>query len=193
MAISELIGAALSLWGVWLSAQRRMLSWPVGFVACVVYGWIFLDAKLYSDALLQLLFAGFIGYGWLRWRANLGKDGRVRVAPLQTSRALIALLLGALGAVLLGYVMHTRTDASLPWLDAALTAFSLVAQWWQDRRHTAAWWVWIVVDVIYVGEYLYKDLRITALLYALFVVLAMIGLSKWQRAANASNLHHAGT
>lgn len=178
----ELVGALLSVWGVWLTAQRRMLSWPVGFVACAVYGWVFLDARLYSDTLLQLAFAIFIAYGWYRWRNNLGVDRRVKVAPLPLRRALLNLGVGAVGALCLGYTMHAWTDAALPWLDSALTAFSLVAQWWQDRRHTVAWWLWIVVDVIYVGEYIYKQLLVTSALYAGFVILAAIGLRAWRQA-----------
>jgi nicotinamide mononucleotide transporter len=90
--------------------------------------------------------------------------------------------LGVIGSLALGYAMHRWTDAALPWLDAALTSFSLVAQWWQGRRHLAAWWLWILVDVIYVGEYVYKDLLITSVLYAGFVVLAIMGLREWQQA-----------
>jgi nicotinamide mononucleotide transporter len=95
--------------------------------------------------------------------------------------------------VLLGAFMHRWTDAALPWLDAALTAFSLVAQWWQARRHVAAWWLWIAVDVIYVGEYVYKHLLITAVLYAGFVALAAIGLRDWRRGARHGAPAEAGT
>jgi nicotinamide mononucleotide transporter len=182
MTLIELIGALLSAWGVWLTARRKPWCWPVGLVAVLVYTWIFVDARLYSDALLQLAFAVLIVYGWYRWLQHLGEDGRVEVAPLSRRHAVAHLLLGAVGALLLGFTMHRWTDAALPWLDAALTAFSLVAQWWQAKRHVAAWWLWIVVDVIYVGEYVYKHLLITSVLYAGFVVLAIIGLRAWQQA-----------
>lgn len=180
----ELIGAGLSAWAVWLTARRRAWCWPVGFASVLVYGWIFIHAKLYSDALLQGAFAGLIVYGWLRWLRHLGSDGRVVVAPLPARQLAAQLALGLAVALALGYVMHRWTDAALPWLDAALTAFSLIAQWWQGRRHVAAWWLWIAVDVIYVGEYVYKDLLITAVLYAAFVALAVIGLRQWQRAGH---------
>jgi len=181
----ELAGALLSAWAVWLGARRRPWCWPVGLVSVLVYGWIFTHARLYSDALLQGAFAVFIVYGWVRWRQHLGEDGRVRIARLPPLEFVVHLTLGIAGALALGYAMHRWTDAALPWLDAALTAFSLVAQWWQGRRHIAAWWLWIAVDVIYVGEYLYKDLRITAVLYAAFVALAAIGLRDWRRAQAA--------
>lgn len=185
MTAIELIGAVLSAWAVWLTARRRPWCWPVGFASVVVYAWIFVDAKLYSDALLQAAFAGLIVYGWLRWMKHLGGDGRVQVAALPPRQLAAHLALGLAGALVLGYAMHRWTDAALPWLDATLTAFSLVAQWWQGRRHLAAWWLWIVVDVAYVGEYVYKELLITAVLYAGFVVLAAIGLRDWRRASRA--------
>ncbi len=100
--------------------------------------------------------------------------------PLPHASAHLAL--GALGALALGAFMAHCTRADLPWLDAALAAFSLVAQWWQARRHVASWWLWIAVDLVYVGMYLHKALHLTALLYALFVALAVNGLVQWRRA-----------
>jgi nicotinamide mononucleotide transporter len=77
-----------------------------------------------------------------------------------------------------------RIGAALPRLDAALTSYSLVATWWQTRKHTANWWLWIAVDLVYIGEYLYKGLRPTAALYALLVALAVLGLRNWRRGSS---------
>lgn len=182
----ELIGALVSAWAVWLTAQRRPWCWPVGLASVILYLEIFIQARLYSDALLQVAFGGLIVYGWIRWVKNLGEDGRVRIAPLPPRQAAVALVIGIAGALMLGFAMHRYTNAALPWLDATLTSFSLVAQWWQGRRHIAAWWLWIAVDIVYVGEYIYKDLRITSVLYAGFIVLAAIGLRDWRRSAAAT-------
>jgi len=179
----EAIAALTSVWAVWLTTRRHLLCWPVGLASVLLYTWVFVEAKLYSDALLQVAFAVFIVYGWIRWLRHLGADGRVEVAPLASRPAGAHIAVGACAALALGMVMHRWTDAALPWLDAALTAFSLVAQWWQVKRHVAAWWLWIAVDVLYVGEYLYKHLFATSVLYAGFVVLAVAGLRSWQQAA----------
>jgi nicotinamide mononucleotide transporter len=93
------------------------------------------------------------------------------------------LLAGVAGGLALGFVMHAYTDAALPWLDAMLTALSLVGQFWQNRRHVAAWWMWIAVDVVYIGMFANKQLFVTALLYVGFVALAVKGLRDWRRAA----------
>ncbi|WP_291776400.1 nicotinamide riboside transporter PnuC [Luteibacter sp.] len=185
MSAFEVFSALVSAAGVWLTARRSPWSWPVGLVSVIAYAWVFIDAKLYSDTLLQVVFAVLILYGWQRWMRHLDASGHVRVTALDRRSAGIHLAIGAAAALALGYAMHRWTDASLPWLDAALTAFSLVAQWWQARRHAAAWWLWIVVDVIYVGEYVYKDLPVTAVLYAGFVILASMGLRAWRRDLHA--------
>lgn len=178
----ELVAALVSTWAVWLTTRRAVWSCPIGLISVLLYAWVFVVAKLYSDALLQGLFGVMILYGWWHWTRHLDATGKVEPTPLPVARGARHLALGALGAVALGATMHYGTDAALPWLDAALTAASLVGQWWQSRRHIAAWWLWIVVDVVYVGEYVYKDLRITAVLYVLFVALAVLGLRNWQRA-----------
>lgn len=188
-SLFELASAVVSAAAVWLTARRSPWCWPVGLVSVIAYAWVFIDAKLYSDMLLQVVFAALIVYGWRRWAGHLDDDGRVLVAELEPRSAVVHVAIGAVAALVLGYAMHRWTDASLPWLDAGLTSFSLVAQWWQGRRHAAAWWMWIVVDVIYVGEYAYKALPITAVLYAGFVVLAVIGLRAWS-GANERLIEH---
>ena len=94
----------------------------------------------------------------------------------------VALIAGIAGSFVLGELAK-RLHAALPYLDATLTSFSLVGSWWQARKHIANWWLWIVVDLVYIGEYMYKDLWLTAVLYAGLVVLAILGLRDWKRAA----------
>ena len=183
-ATLEWSAALCSILGVWLMAQRRMVAWPVGLLSVALYALVFAEAKLYSDTLLQLAFAVFLVYGWINWRRHNADEGSVRIVPLSRSKMLRDLGIGLLGGIALGAGMHSLTDASLPWLDAILTGLSLVAQWWQARRHTATWWLWIVVDVVYVGAYLFKSLHVTAALYVFFLGLAVIGLRAWSAAAH---------
>lgn len=183
----ELVAALVSVAAVWLTALRRVVSCPIGIASVILYAWVFIAARLYSDALLQGIFGVMIVYSWVYWKRHLDDGERVVVVSLARRAAAVHIALGVVCAVLLGYAMHRFTNAALPWLDSALTAFSLVAQWWQARRHVAAWWLWIIVDVIYVGEYVYKRLDITSVLYAGFVVLAVVGLRHWQRAREAGS------
>jgi nicotinamide mononucleotide transporter len=140
---------------------------------------------LYSDALLQLFFLAFTLYGWWYWWRGVREEGEVRVVRMTLPGLVTGLAAGAAGSVLLGLLM-VRIGAALPHLDATLTSYSLVASWWQARKHIANWWLWIAVDLVYIGEYIYKGLRPTAALYALLVALAVLGLRDWRRASRLS-------
>ncbi len=179
----EIVAACLSASSVWLTTRRSPWCFPVGLVSISVYVWVFVEARLYSDVLLQCTFAAMLVSGWVRWLRHLDSSGHVTIAPLPRSLASVHLLCGLLAGLALGFVMHRYTNAALPWLDALLTAFSLVGQLWQNRRHIAAWGLWISVDVVYIGMYLHKDLHVTALLYAGFVALAIKGWRDWSNTA----------
>jgi nicotinamide mononucleotide transporter len=181
----EITGFLATLIGIWLTTRRLLTCWPVVLAADVLYLVVFYRARLFSDALLQVFFVAFTFYGWWHWWRGVREEGEVRVVPLSLRGWINGLAAGAVGSVLLGWLM-VRVGAALPHLDAALTSYSLVASWWQARKHTANWWLWIVVNIVYIGEYLYKDLRPTAALYLLLVILAVMGLIDWRRASAAS-------
>jgi len=178
----ELLAAAISAVDVWLATKRSMISWPITILASLLYGEQFRESRLYSDMLLQGIFVAFAVYGWWHWYRGLKAEGSVRVVTPGRFVLLRDSILGVIASLLLGYWMLKNTDASLPWLDAALTGFSLVGTWWGAQKYIANWWLWIVVDLIYIGEYIYKGLDLTAGLYALFVLLAVLGLRDWRRA-----------
>lgn len=180
MSNLEIIAVLVNVLGVWLTARRTPWCWPVGVVAVLLYVWIFYDVKLYSDMLLQVLFAFLQGYGWWRWRTGRVAEGKVRIEPLHPRLAIISLVAGAVLSVLLGTAMAHFTDAAVPWLDATLTGYSLVASYWAARKFVASWWLWIGLDAVYTGLYYYKDLPLTAVLYAGFILLAIYGLRAWQ-------------
>lgn len=181
----ELIAAAVSALDVWLATRRSLISWPITILASLLYAEQFRESHLYSDMLLQLIFVAFAIYGWWHWQQGKRQEGSVRVEVPSAAGLWRDIAFGAAASVLLGFWMKQHTDASLPWLDAALTGYSLVGTWWGARKYIANWWLWIVVDILYVGEYLYKHLILTAILYAVFVLLAMLGVRDWQRALRA--------
>jgi nicotinamide mononucleotide transporter len=177
----ESAGMLATIAGIWLTTRRILICWPLVLLADILYFEVFYRAQLYSDAILQICFVIFTLYGWWHWWRGVVAEGDVRIEPLAARGWIIGLAAGALGTVVLGALM-SRVGAALPHLDAALASYSLVASWWAARKHIASWWLWIVIDLAYIGEYLYKDLRLTALLYAGLVGLAMLGLRDWRRA-----------
>lgn len=177
----ELFAAALGVIAVWLTVKQNPWCWPIGLVMVLLYSWIFYEVKLYSDMLLQVVYAVLQLYGWWQWtRPERTVDAR-KVSRLQAAPLLSGLGLGLLASVALGAAMAHWTDAAQPWLDAALTGFSLVAQMWMAQKRLQCWALWVVLDVIFVGLFLYKGLYLTAALYALFTLIAVRGWLEWRR------------
>lgn len=174
-------GFLTTLFGIWLTTKRSMMCWPVILASDAIYLLVFYHELLLSDALLQIFFLAFTFYGWWHWWRGARDEGEVCVAPLSMRNMWLGLVAGAAGSLILAYFAN-RAHAALPYLDATLASYSLVASWWGARKYIANWWLWIAVDILYVPEYLYKDMKPTALLYAGLVVLAVLGLRDWRKA-----------
>ncbi len=181
MSLIELIAASLGVLAVWLTIRQNLWCWPIGLVMVLIYSWIFYDVKLYSDMLLQGIYAMLQLYGWWQWTRGGAQHSGRQISRLGVNGLLLSLAIGAASSLLLGYAMATYTDAAAPWLDASLTAFSLVAQVWMAQKRVENWLLWIILDVIFVGLFIHKDLYLTAGLYALFTLLAVHGWRQWQR------------
>ncbi len=183
MSLLEMIAVAVSFLGIWLTAKRVMLCWPVNLVACALYFKLFLDVRLYADMALQAVFGLAVVYGWIVWARGKAAMGRIAIAPLAPMQAGAGLVAGASGALIIGWYTSHYTNAALPWLDAALSSYSLVAQFWTARRHAASWLAWIALDTVYVGMFVFKGLWLTAGLYAVMVGLAVVGYRRWHESA----------
>jgi nicotinamide mononucleotide transporter len=181
MSLLEVIAVVVSFLGIWLTAARRMLCWPVNLLACALYFELFLEVRLYADMALQALFGIAVVYGWVVWARGRQQAGEIVVAPLSPARGMMTLAIGAAGAAAIGWLASHYTDAALPWMDSALSSFSLVAQYWTARRHRESWLLWIAVDCVYVGMFLFKGLTLTAALYATMIVLAVLGYRRWRQ------------
>jgi nicotinamide mononucleotide transporter len=181
----ELIAAVIGAISVWLSVRQNIWSWPTAIVNVVLYALVFYDARLYADMGLQVIYAVLSVYGWYEWL--YGGEGRTELQVTRT-RPRLGIALGVIalaGSAALGTLLHHETDAALPYMDAALSSTSLVAQWMMTRKLLENWLVWIAVDVLYVGMFLFKDLYLTAGLYAVFLALAVRGYIDWRRSMRA--------
>jgi nicotinamide mononucleotide transporter len=177
----ELVAAITGAVSVWLSVRQNIWSWPTAIVNVVLYAVVFWENKLYADMGLQVVYAVLSLYGWYEWR--FGGEGRTELRVTRTPRQLGALLtlIAAVGSALLGTLLRHTTDAALPFMDSFLSSTSLVAQWMMTRKLLENWLVWIFVDVLYVGMFLFKGLYLTAGLYAVFLALAVRGYLDWRR------------
>ena len=177
----EVLAVITGIISVYLSTRENIWSWPTALVNVALYFVVFLEAKLYADMGLQVVYFALSLYGWYEWL--YGGENRTELHVSRTPRALGVrlLVIGVVCAATLGTLLARFTDAALPYVDSATTSTSLIAQWMMTRKILENWAVWVVVDVVYVAMFLFKKLYLTAGLYAVFLVLAIMGYVQWRR------------
>lgn len=184
MSPAEAVGAALGVLGVALMIRRSLWGWPVGIAQVAIYAWVFLQARLYSDALLQLVFLALQAYGWAHW-VRRGASARPALPVTRLSAPQAAAWVGGAAVATAGWgaLMDRATDAVLPYGDAFVLMFSLVAQWLQARKVRECWLGWVAVNTVAVGVFWLRELPLTAGLYGLFWCMALAGWRAWGREA----------
>lgn len=181
MKTIEIVAAVFGVVSVFLSVRQNIWSWPTAIVNVGLYIFVFFQAKLYADTGLQVVYVVLNAYGWYHWL--YGGKNRTQLPVSRTSARLGALLvaIGLAGTAVIGTLLARTTDASLPYLDSMTTSTSLVAQWMMTRKLLENWLIWVAVDVVYIGMYIYKSLYVTAVLYFVFLVLSAMGYVQWRR------------
>lgn len=175
----EMLAFATGVACVWLAVKVHIANWPTGLVSVACYSIVFFQAKLYADALLQIVFFATSVYGWWRWSRE-GDVADSAIAKAKPSDWVWISALTLVAAVAVAWYLRTFTDSPVPALDAAILCISLAALWWQAQKVVECWWLWILVDVISIPVYWSRNLGLTALLYAIFLIMCIQGLREWR-------------
>lgn len=177
----EIVAVAISLAMVVYNIREIHWGWPLAIVASLMYFALFWRSKLYGDASLQIFFAVVAFWGWAQWLRGHRADGSsLHVARLTRRGVALTVAACALLWPATGWFLKHYTDTDVPWWDAFPTAASLVGQFLLGRKFIENWAVWIVVNVVSVGLFAYKQLWLTVALYAVFIVLSVVGWREWK-------------
>lgn len=185
MQWTEVVAFVTGAWCVWLTVREHIWNWPIGIANATFSGIVFFEAKLYSDSGLQVVYLVLSVLGWYWWLHGGADSSPLRVTRMSAKVTASCLVAGVLGTVLLRWVL-IQVNGAAPLLDATTTSFSLVAQFMLTRKYIENWIVWIAVDVVYVPLYVYRQLNLMAVLYAVYLVLAVMGYFEWRRSMEIS-------
>lgn len=180
----ELVAFVLALAMVWANLRVNPAGWPLAITSSLLYALLFANSKLYGEAGLQFVFVALALWGWWQWLRRAPASGAslgVRHMTRQQRTQAIAATLTAWP--LLALLLSSTTDSDVPWLDALPTAASVTGQVLLARKYVENWPTWLIVNVFSVGLFAYKALWLTAVLYAIFAVLSVLGWRAWQQRA----------
>jgi len=184
LGLVELFGTIFSAICVYLAIKHNMWTWFFGALGVILFGYLFLQFGLYSDAGLQILFyLPMQVVGFIMWRRAASKAENKSVVLSLTLVQFALIGIGILGAAgLNGYLIATyTTGASFPYIDALTTWMSIAAQLLMIAKYRESWIIWVAMDVIAIFVYYAKGLVVVSGLYVLFLVLATMGGIAWYR------------
>ena len=166
---------------VWLTVKQSVWNFPLSLMNVAAFLFVFAQARLFADAGLQAVYFVLTVIGWWMWL--YGGKGRtaLRVTQVTPAEAALVAMCGVVLFVGLWRLLTYVGGSATVW-DALTTSLSLCAQWLLNRKRLATWYCWIAVDVIYMPLYVYKQLYLPSILYAVFLCMATVGLLEWQKA-----------
>lgn len=178
----ELFGVVSTIVYLVLSIRQNIWLWPLGALSSALYVAIYFVHKFYADMGLQVYYLIISIYGFYVWASHKTKTGETLQICSPTKKQWIILTIATTGAFLLLYfVLNNLTDSPIPVGDAFTTALAITATWMLTRKMIEQWLIFIVADGVSVALYASKGMQLTAFLYIIYTVMAVLGYLKWRR------------
>ncbi len=177
ISLPEWLAVGLALAFLLLAVRQNPWCWACASVSAAIYMFLFAQAGLRMQAALQIYYLGMAAYGWYAWRHGAGNEPlAVSRWPVRRHLPAILLVLGLTivnGWLLAGKGLVGYADAFVAWA-------SVMTTWLAARKILESWWYWIVIDLVAAVLYWQQGLRLTALLFVLYTIIAVRGYLSWR-------------
>lgn len=183
---AEAIAVVLAVLYLVLAIRQNIWCWLCAALSTAIFAWLFYDARLYMEALLNVFYFAMAFYGWYSWSGGARADDGLPVIRWPWRRHVVAALLILACSLSSGYLLATRTDAAFPYIDSLSSFGAVWATFLVARKVLENWWYWLVIDATMVFVFWAKELEFTAVLYVLYLLLIPFGLINWTRSYRES-------
>ncbi|NMP32301.1 nicotinamide mononucleotide transporter [Thalassotalea sp. M1531] len=179
IAVLELLAVITAFAYVIFAAKEHILCWPSALISTALYTYIFYDVYLWMDSLLQVYYFVMAIYGWYCWTKHKSNVKDICIHSLGATYHLKTVFFLAFVSIGVGYVMDNYTPTSFPYIDAATTVYAVFATYLVTQKVLENWLYWVVIDLVSIYVYIEKGLSPTAMLFVVYVVIALVGYFTW--------------
>ena len=180
-SVLEIIAVAAALAYLVLAIRQSVWCWLFAAMSTAIYIWLFVDARLYMESILNVFYLVMAVYGWLIWTTGASDSTKRPVVTWPARIHLLAISAIAVLSLVNGYLLSAYSNAAFPFVDSATTWFAIWATFLVARKVLENWWYWLVIDIASVLIYWSRDLQLTSILFALYVVMIPVGLMSWRK------------
>ena len=179
----EVLGAVTGLIYLYLEIKQNIWLWPLGIVTSAFYIYVFFTSKFYADMGLMVYYVIISIYGWWHWLfgGNTSDKGELTISKTTPKQWVYLTLASIILFAVMAVVLINFTDSPVPYGDAFVTALSITATWMLARKLIEQWWVWVVVNLVSLVLFIWKDLYPTSILFFFYFTLAIYGYYQWKK------------
>lgn len=179
MSAWELVAVVLGVAYLLLAMRESLWCWYAAFVSTAIFLVLFWDVGLLMESALQVYYLAMAVYGWWHWRRGSAGQSELAISSWGKGQHLLAISCVLLASAISGALLHRYSDAALPYLDSFTTWGSILTTWMVARKILENWLYWLVIDSVSIFLYLDRALYLTALLFAVYLIIVLFGYRKW--------------
>lgn len=179
MSAWEAAAVALGIAYLLLAMKESLWCWYAAFISTAIFLVLFWDVDLLMESGLQVYYLAMAVYGWWQWQRGGAAHTELTISSWGGRQHTIALLAVLLVSTASGALLEQFTNAALPYLDSFTTWGSILTTWMVTRKILENWLYWLVIDSVSIYLYLDRELYLTALLFAAYLIIVLFGYRKW--------------
>jgi nicotinamide mononucleotide transporter len=186
---TELLGAILGILYVVFSIRQNILTWPTGLLTSLLYIVVFFNSGLYAAMSLQVYYVAISFYGWYFWLSRKSTNNKSQL-QVQLVKKRLWIKMGGISILIYSvilFILIKYSDSNVPYLDSLTTSLSIMATWMMAKKYIEHWIIWIFIDLVSSGLYLYKNLWPTVLLFIVYTIMAFLGYIEWKKDLKIEN------
>lgn len=181
----EIVSTLAQIISVIYARKNNILVYPSGIIGVTLAAWVYFfiaQPAIYADGIIHIYYLIMSIYGWINWTRKNAKEHELYPISYLTKKEWIhgAVLMACL-LVLIILLLYTLTDSDTIYLDAIVASSAAMAMWWMAKRKIENWLAWIISNIVAIPLNIYKGFYLFALMYLLFLVLAVLGFKAWQK------------
>ncbi len=171
-----------------LAAKENIWCWLMGIISSGFSIYLCFEGSLFLESFLQLFYFVIGFYAWYQWLHGSDKKDELKITSWNFKKNIPLCIIGIIIFIPLGFIAHKYSTQALPYLDAFITAFSLIATWMTAKKILENWIYWIIIDFMALILYFSRDFYLISVLYLLYTLLAFAGYIKWKKTFQTSNV-----
>lgn len=178
----EWLAMLLGLAYLFFIIRENILAWPCAFFSTLIYIFVFWEAALLMESLLNIYYLLMAIYGYWQWtRKKHQVHSDVPIIQWPLSFHLIAITSIIVISALSGYLLENNSHAAWPYLDSFTTWGAVFTTYLVAKKVYENWYYWLIINSISLFLFIERELYPTALLMCIYLLMIIIGIIKWRK------------